>query len=123
MSWFFTLYCVQMMFIIGHFLDSAKEEEWTEPIYKGSYHLWFFSSMIFILLTIIGIPYVYEGTSFGYGWSIFMGLAGLSGYGYHKITHIQETSEVCNNGFSYIIMYILNILSLLLIAVSLYQLL
>ena len=33
----FILYNLTFLFVIAHFLDSAKEKEWTDFLYKGSY--------------------------------------------------------------------------------------
>ncbi len=36
----FIFYNLTVLVIIAHFLDSAKEHEWTDFLYRGSYTGW-----------------------------------------------------------------------------------
>lgn len=51
----FIIYNLTVLVIIAHFLGSAKEREWTDFLYRGSYTGWLISSMLLIALTLGGI--------------------------------------------------------------------
>ena len=114
----FILYDTTIILIIAHFLDSAKDQEWNEPIYFGNYPFWLISSVLIITFTIIGIIPVYLGNNAGNWFSIISSIGGLGAAGYHMPMHYFKKSETCNNPFSYGLMYILSISCLLLIYVS-----
>ena len=115
MSLEFLFYDLTIILIIAHFLDSAHEQEWNEPIYFGSYPFWLISSVLIITFTIIGIIPVYVQTKSGHWFSIIVGIGGLAAAGYHMPLNYLGKSNVCNNHFSYILMYILSASCLILI--------
>lgn len=117
----FILYNLTVLFVIAHFFDSAKEKEWTEPLYRGSYLFWLISSLALMAVALAGIMPCYEQTMAGNVFSFIMAIGGLSGYGYHKVAHMKILSEVCRNRQSYVIMWILNVASLTLICVTMYN--
>ena len=53
----FILYNLTFLLVIAHFLDSAKEKEWTDFLYKGSYTGWLISSLLLILIQYYGYPF------------------------------------------------------------------
>ena len=109
MSFQFIFYDLTVILIIAHFLDSAHDQEWNEPIYFGSYLFWLISTVLIITFTIIGIIPVYLKTLYGNWFSIIVGIAGLAGGGYHIPMNYLGKSNVCDNGFSYFLMLILSI--------------
>ena len=117
----FILYNLTFLFVIAHFLDSAKEKEWTDFLYKGSYTGWLISSLLLIALALIGIVPVYLGNPVGNILSIVIALGGLGAAGYHIPMHRMGKSEVCHNGFSYSIMVILSVLCVSLAGVTLFN--
>lgn len=112
----FILYNATFLLVIAHFLDSAKEREWTDFLYKGSYTGWLISSLFLIALALVGIVPVYLGNGLGDIFSVIVALGGLGAAGYHIPMHRTGKSKVCNNSFSYTIMIILSILCLALLA-------
>ncbi len=112
----FTLYNLTVLFVIAHFLDSAKEKEWTDFLYRGSYTGWLASSLLLIALALAGIVPVYLGNRAGDVLSLVVALGGLGAAGYHIPMHRLKKSEVCHNSFSYVLMAILSILCLCLAA-------
>lgn len=42
----FIIYNLVFLMVIAHFIDSAKEKEWTDFLYKGSYTGWLISSIL-----------------------------------------------------------------------------
>ena len=117
----FILYNLTILLVIAHFLDSAKEKEWTDFLYKGSYTGWLISSLLLIALALIGIVPVYLGNPVGNILSIVVALGGLGAAGYHIPMHRMGKSEVCHNGFSYSIMVILSVLCVSLAGVTLFN--
>ncbi|MBQ7181605.1 MAG: hypothetical protein IJR87_09980 [Bacteroidaceae bacterium] len=117
----FVLYNLTFLLVIAHFLDSAKEKEWTDFLYKGSYTGWLISSLFLIALALAGIVPVYLDNQWGDILSIIVALGGLGAAGYHIPMHRMKKSEVCHNGFSYAIMVILSILCVLLAGVTLFN--
>ena len=111
----FVFYDLTVIFIIAHFLDSCKEQEWNEPMYFGSYVFWLVSTVLIIAFTIIGIIPVYIGNNSGNIFSIIVGISGLGAAGYHMPLNYLGKSETCNNNFSYGLMYILSAFCLILI--------
>ena len=117
----FILYNLTILLVIAHFLDSAKEKEWTDFLYKGSHTGWLISSLLLIALALIGIVPVYLGNPVGNILSIVVALGGLGAAGYHIPMHRMGKSEVCHNGFSYSIMVILSVLCVSLAGVTLFN--
>ncbi|MBQ8116113.1 MAG: hypothetical protein IJ145_08335 [Prevotella sp.] len=115
---FFT-YNLTVLLVIAHFLDSAKEREWTDFLYRGSYTGWLISSLFLIALAMAGIVPVYMGNQWGYILSIIVALGGLGAAGYHIPMHRSGKSEVCHNGLSYGIMAVLSVFCILLLIVTL----
>ena len=115
MSLQFIFYNLTIILIIAHFLDSAHEKEWNEVIYFGNYPFWLISTVLIITFTIIGIIPVYKETKKGDWFSIIVSLGGLSGAGYHIPMNYFGKSDVCNNYFSYCLMYILTVSCFILI--------
>ena len=115
MSLEFIFYDLTTILIIAHFLDSAHEQEWNEPIYFGSYPFWLISSVLIITFTIVGIIPVYVQTKSGHCFSIIVGIGGLAAAGYHMPMNYLGKSNVCNNNFSYMLMYILSASCIILI--------
>ncbi|WP_417762855.1 hypothetical protein [Shewanella sp.] len=118
----FILYNLTAVAVILHLYDSAKENEWTEPLYRNNYIAWLIQGVVLTIIALAGIVPVYLKTDFGNYWSIVLGVGGLSGYGYHKITHLLKTSTVCLNQISYMIMWVLNIFSAALIVMAVLEL-
>ena len=114
----FILYNLTFLFVIAHFLDSAKEKEWTDFLYNGSYTGWLVSSLLLIALALIGIVPVYLGNPVGNILSIVVALGGLGAAGYHIPMHRMKKSEVCHNKFSYGLMIVLSLLCLALIVAT-----
>lgn len=114
----FILYNLTFLLVIAHFLDSAKEKEWTDFLYKGSYTGWLVSSIILIALALVGIVPVYLGNQVGDILSVLVGIGGLGAAGYHIPMHRMKKSEVCHNKFSYGLMMILSLLCLTLIVAT-----
>ena len=104
--------------VVAHFLDSAKEREWTDFLYRGSYTWWLISSLFLIALALTGIVPVYLGNQWGDILSVIVALGGLGAAGYHIPMHRSGKSQVCDNKFSYWLMACLSILCLLLIIVT-----
>lgn len=115
----FLVYNLTVLLVIAHFLDSAKEREWMDFIYKGSYSFWLISSLVLIGLALAGIVPVYLGNQAGYILSVIVALGGLGAAGYHIPMHRTGKSKVCDNRLSYVIMVILSISCLCLLASSL----
>ena len=116
----FILYNLTFLLVIAHFLDSAKEKEWTDFLYKGSYTGWIISSLLLIALALVGIVPVFLGNQWGDILSIIVAAGGLSAAGYHIPMHRMGKSEVCHNGFSYGIMVVLSILCISLFGVTIF---
>lgn len=114
----FVLYNLAALMVIAHFLDSAKEREWTDFIYRNSYMGWLISSILLIALTMVGIVPVYLSNQLGDVMSLVVAIGGLGAAGYHIPMHILKKSDVCNNRFSYGLMIVLTILCLLLICAT-----
>lgn len=108
----FIFYNLTVLLVIAHFLDSAKESEWTDFLYKGSYPLWLITSLALIALAIAGIVPVYLGNQAGDVLSVIVALGGLGAAGYHIPMHRSGKSKVCDNRFSYVIMVVLTIFCL-----------
>ena len=51
----FTSYFLTFLLTVAHFLDSCKEQEWTEPLFFNGYPFWLIISIIFIGILQIGI--------------------------------------------------------------------
>ena len=117
----FILYNLTFYFVIAHFLDSAKEKEWTDFLYKGSYTGWLISSLFLIGLALAGIVPVFLGNQWGDILSVIVAVGGLGAAGYHIPMHRMGKSEVCHNGFSYSIMVILSVLCVLLAGVTIFN--
>ena len=117
----FILYNLTFLFVIAHFLDSAKEKEWTDFLYKGSYTGWLISSLFLIGLALAGIVPVFLGNQWGDILSVIVAVGGLGAAGYHIPMHRMGKSEVCHNGFSYSIMVILSVLCVLLAGVTIFN--
>lgn len=115
----FLAYDITVLLVIAHFLDSAKEREWTDFIYKGSYSFWFITSLVLIGLALAGIVPVYLGNQAGDILSVIVAIGGLGAAGYHIPMHRTGKSKVCDNRLSYVIMGILSIFCLCLLASSL----
>lgn len=105
----FITYNLTVLLVIAHFLDSAKESEWTDFIYKGSYLLRLITSLALIVLALAGIVPVYLGNHVGDVLSLVVAIGVLGAAGYHIPMHRSGKSKVCNNRFSYVIMVILSI--------------
>ena len=114
----FILYNLTFLFVIAHFLDSAKEKEWTDFLYKGSYTGWLISSLLLIALALIGIVPIYLGNPVGNILSVLVAVGGLGAAGYHIPMHRMKKSEVCHNKFSYGLMIVLSLLCLALIVAT-----
>ena len=114
----FILYNLTFLLVIAHFLDSAKEKEWTDFLYKGSYTGWLISSLLLIALALIGIVPVYLGNPVGNILSVLVAVGGLGAAGYHIPMHRMKKSEVCHNKFSYGLMIVLSLLCLALIVAT-----
>lgn len=112
----FIIYNLTVLVIIAHFLDSAKEREWTDFLYRDSYTGWLISSVLLIALALAGIVPVYLGNNAGDVLSAIVALGGLGAAGYHIPMHRTGKSEVCHNSFSYSIMTVLTILCIALLA-------
>ena len=116
----FLAYNITVLLVIAHFLDSAKEREWTDFIYKGSYSFWFITSLVLIGLALAGIVPVYLGNQAGDILSVIVAIGGLGAAGYHIPMHLGK-SKVCDNRLSYVIMGILSISCLCLLTSSLFH--
>lgn len=114
----FILYNITLLFVVLHFFDSAKEQEWSEPIYRNSYPLWLISSAILVALVLVGIVPVYLGNMAGDVFSYILALGSLSAAGYHLPTQKWNGSKVCKNTLSYALMGILSLLALVLLIVT-----
>ena len=114
----FILYNLTFLLVITHFLDSAKEKEWTDFLYKGSYTGWLVSSIMLIALALVGIVPVYLGNQVGDILSVLVAVGGLGAAGYHIPMHRMKKSEVCHNKFSYGLMIVLSLLCLALIVTT-----
>ena len=117
----FILYNLTFLIVITHFLDRAKENEWTDFLYKGSYTGWLISSLFLIGLALAGIVPVFLGNQWGDILSVIVAVGGLGAAGYHIPMHRMGKSEVCHNGFSYSIMVILSVLCVSLAGVTLFN--
>ena len=117
----FFLYNVTFLMVIAHFLDSAKEREWIDFLYRGSYTGWLISSLFLIALALAGIVPVYLGNQWGDILSVIVALGGLGAAGYHIPMHRTGKSKVCDNRLSYAIMIILSISCLCLLASLLFH--
>lgn len=114
----FIVYNLTVLMVIAHFLDSAKEREWTDFLYRGSYIGWIISSLLLIAVALAGIVPVWLGNQAGDILSVIVALGGLGAAGYHIPMHRSGKSKVCDNRFSYWLMACLSILCLLLIIVT-----
>ena len=114
----FIVYNLTVLMTIAHFLDSAKEREWTDVLYGGSYIGWLVSSIALIGVAMAGIVPVWLGNQAGDILSVLVGIGGLGAAGYHIPMHRSGKSEVCHNGFSYGLMAVLSALCILLIAMT-----
>lgn len=114
----FFLYNLTFLMVIAHFLDSAKEREWMDFLYRGSYKGWLISSLLLIALALAGIVPVWIDNQTGDILSILVGLGGLGAAGYHIPMHRMKKSEVCHNKFSYGLMLVLSLLCFALIVVT-----
>ena len=112
----FLAYNLTVLLVIAHFLDSAKEREWTDYIYKGSYSFWLITSLVLIGLALVGIVPVYLGNQSGDILSVIVSIGGLGAAGYHIPMHRTGKSKVCDNRLSYAIMVILSLSCLCLLA-------
>ena len=112
----FLAYNLTVLLVIAHFLDSAKEREWTDYIYKGSYSFWLITSLVLIGLALTGIVPVYLGNQSGDILSVIVSIGGLGAAGYHIPMHRTGKSKVCDNRLSYAIMVILSLSCLCLLA-------
>lgn len=117
----FILYNLTFLMVIAHFLDSAKEREWTDFLYKGSYIGWLISSLLLIALALIGIVPVYLGSQVGDILSVIVAVGGLGAAGYHIPMHYKGKSEVCHNSLSYSIMALPTVICVLLAIVTLFN--
>ena len=115
MSIQFISYNLTFLLIIVHFLDSCKEQEWTEPIYLNNYLFWLTLSTIIIGSFQIGIIPIYLGLKIGNCFSIYTAIAGLGAAGYHVPLNLIGKSKVCDNTFSYWLMVILSLSCLVLL--------
>lgn len=111
----FIAYSLTALFVVLHFMDSAKEFEWTEPIYRNSYPLWLISSAFLIVILLVGIVPVYLGNTTGQVFSYIVGLGGIGAAGYHIPMQRWNGSGVCKNRLSYWLMYILTFFSIILL--------
>lgn len=111
----FIAYNLTFLLVIAHFLDSAKESEWTDFIYKSSYPFWLVTSLVLIALALAGIVPVYLGNYVGDVLSVIVAIGGLGAAGYHIPMHRSGKSKVCDNRFSYVIMVTLSIFCLALL--------
>ena len=112
----FLAYNITVLLVIAHFLDSAKEREWTDYIYKGNYSFWLITSLVLIGLALVGIVPVYWGNQSGDMLSVIVSIGGLGAAGYHIPMHRTGKSKVCDNRLSYAIMVILSLSCLCLLA-------
>ena len=115
----FVLFNLVALLVIVHYLDSAKEHEWTDAAFRGNYKLWLLVATVLFVVLLVGFIPIYLHTQFGHAWALVTSVGGLAGYGYHKFQHHTGRSTVCLNRTSYAIMYALNIACLALIAVTL----
>lgn len=111
----FVVYNLTVLLIIAHFLDSAKEHEWTDTIYQNNYVFWLISSLILIAFALSGIVPVYLGNEIGNIISAIVALGGLGAAGYHIPMNRSGKSEVCHNRFSYCLMTVLSVMCLVLL--------
>lgn len=111
----FLAYSLTVLFVVLHFMDSAKEHEWTEPIYKNSYLLWLVSSAFLIAVALIGIVPVYLQNLAGDVLSYIVGIGGIGAAGYHIPMQRWNHSVVCKNPISYWLMLILTLCSIALL--------
>ena len=105
----FIVYNLTVLMTIAHFLDSAKEREWTDVLYGGSYIGWLVSSIVLIGVAMAGIVPVWQDNQAGDILSVLVGIGGLGAAGYHIPMHRTGKSKVCDNRFSYAIMVILSV--------------
>ena len=111
----FIIYNLTVLLVIAHFLDSAKEHEWTDAIYRGSYAFWLVSSLVLIALALLGVVPVFLGNQAGDILSAIVALGSLGAAGYHIPMNRSGKSAVCHNHFSYGIMAALSVLCLALL--------
>ena len=111
----FISYSITFLLTVAHFLDSCKEQEWTEPLFFNSYPFWLIISIIFIGILQIGIIPTYLWNKTGNYYSIFTALYGLGAGDYHIPLHLLGKSAVCDNNFSYWLMVLLTIACLTLL--------
>ena len=114
----FIAYNLTVLFVVLHFMDSAKESEWTEPIYKNRYPLWLISSAALIVVALAGIVPVYLSNKAGQVLNYIVGIGGIGAAGYHIPMQRWNGSEVCKNRFSYWLMYILTFFSIALLVTT-----
>ena len=108
----FISYSLAFLLNIVHFLDSCKEQEWTDNLFFNSYPLWLIIVTIFIGIMQSGIVPVYLGNKKGSYYSIFVSIYGIGAGGYHIPLHLFGKSDVCDNNFSYCIMVLLTLASI-----------
>ena len=105
----FILFSVTSWLVILHYLDSAKEKEWTDKVFLNSYPFWLFTAAILIAIPLAGMSFVYEQTMTGHVIALITSIGGLGAAGYHIPMHLLKRSEVCNNSFSYVLMVLLTL--------------
>jgi hypothetical protein len=111
----FILYLTTFWLVILHYLDSAKEQEWTDKVFLGSYPFWLTTAAVLMAVPLIGMPFVYEQTMTGHVMALLTGIGGLGAGGYHIPMHYLKKSEVCRNNLSYVLMLLLTLASMALI--------
>ena len=107
----FILFSLTFWLVILHYLDSAKEQEWTDKVFLNSYPFWLTTAGILMAIPLPGMPFVYEQTMTGHVLALITGLGGLGAGGYHLPMHLMKKSEVCKNRFSYVLMLLLTLAS------------
>lgn len=117
----FITYNLVILLVIAHFLDSAKEKEWTDFLYRGSYTAWLVSSLFLIGLALAGIVPVFLGNQWGDILSVIVAVGGLGAAGYHIPMHRMGKSEVCHNALSYGIMIVLSIFCIILAGMTIFK--
>ena len=110
----FISYSLAFLLNIVHFLDSCKEQEWTDNLFFNSYPFWLIIATVFLGILQCGIVQVYLGNQKGNYYSIFASIYGIGAGGYHIPLHLLGKSEVCDNNFSYCIMVFLTLASIML---------
>lgn len=104
-------YLATYFLVILHYIDSAKEHEWTDSVFRNSYGLWFAIAAFLMAIPMVGMPFLFAHTLTGNIIALITALGGLGAAGYHIPMHIMKRSKVCLNGFSYVIMILLSVTS------------